>query len=122
MVSDMSDYQSPPPSLDDLDARLRKARERNAGPAVEAGGDDDLPRKSLGLAFRIGIEMVAAMIVGVGGGMLLDRWLGTTPWGLIGMFFLGAGAGIVNVYRAVSGIGYAPGYRKEPEPKNGSEQ
>jgi ATP synthase protein I len=122
MVSSMSDDQSPPPSLADLDARLQKARERSAGPAPEAGGDDDLPRKSIGLAFRIGVEMVAAMIVGVGGGMLLDRWLGTTPWGLIGMFFLGAGAGIVNVYRAVSGIGYAPGYRKEPEPKNGSEQ
>ena len=52
----------------------------------------------------------------------LDRWLGTTPWGLIGMFFLGAGAGIVNVYRAVNGIGYAPGYRKQPGPESGSEQ
>jgi ATP synthase protein I len=28
----------------------------------------------------------------------------------------------VNVYRAVNGIGYAPGYRKEPESQNGSEQ
>jgi ATP synthase protein I len=118
----MSDDQSPPPSLADLDARLRKARERSAEPAPAAGGDDNLSKKSIGLAFRIGIEMVSAMIVGVGGGMLLDRWLGTTPWGLIGMFFLGAGAGIVNVYRAVNGIGYAPGYRKEPGSKNGSEQ
>jgi ATP synthase protein I len=118
----MSDDQSPPPSLADLDARLQKARERSAEPAPVAGGDDNLSKKSIGLAFRIGIEMVAAMIVGVGGGMLIDRWLGTTPWGLIGMFFLGAGAGIVNVYRAVNGIGYAPGYRKEPGSKNGSEQ
>jgi len=118
----MSNDQSPPPSLDDFDARLRKARERSAGPALQAEGDDDLPRKSLGLAFRIGVELVAALIVGVGSGMLLDRWLGTTPWGLIGMFFLGAGAGIVNVYRAVSGVGYAPGYRKQPESKNGLEQ
>jgi ATP synthase protein I len=122
MVSSMSDDQQPPPSLADLDARLQKARERSAGPAPVAGGDDGLSKRSIGLAFRIGIEMVAAMIVGVGGGMLIDRWLGTTPWGLIGMFFLGAGAGIVNVYRAVNGIGYAPGYRKEPESQNGSEQ
>ena len=118
----MSDDQKPPPSLADLDARLQKARERSAEPAPAVGGDDNLSKKSIGLAFRIGIEMVSAMIVGVGGGMLLDRWLGTTPWGLIGMFFLGAGAGIVNVYRAVNGIGYAPGYRKEPESQNGSEQ
>jgi len=122
MASDMTDDQPPPHSLDDLDARLRKARERGAPPAGSAEGDDDLPRKSLGLAFRIGVELVAAMIVGVGGGLLLDRWLGTAPWGLIGMFFLGAGAGIVNVYRAVTGVGYAPGYRNEPSAKNGPEQ
>ena len=118
----MSDDQSPPPSLDDIDARLRKARERSAGPAAKPDGDDDLPRRSLGLAFRIGIELVAAMIIGVGGGLLLDRWLGTTPWGLIGMFFLGAGAGIVNVYRAVTGVGYAPGYRSMRKPEDGPEQ
>ncbi|EWY41422.1 ATP synthase I [Skermanella stibiiresistens SB22] len=118
----MSEDQSTPPSLDDLDARLRKARERGAAPATQSDGDDALSRKSLGLAFRIGAELVAAMIIGVGGGMLLDRWLGTTPWGLIGMFFLGAGAGIVNVYRAVTGVGYAPGYRKPGSTDDGPEQ
>jgi len=122
MASEMTDDQPPPHSLDDLDARLRKARERGGAEAGPAKVDDDVSRKSLGLAFRIGIELVAAMIVGVGGGLLLDRWLGTAPWGLIGMFFLGAGAGIVNVYRAVSGVGYAPGYRNKPSPPDGSEQ
>jgi ATP synthase protein I len=110
-----------PPSLDDFDARLRKARERGTV-RTEEDGRASLPRGALGLAFRIGIELVAAMIVGVGGGYLLDRWLGTAPWGLVGMFFLGAGAGIVNVYRAVNGIGMAPGYRREPdETENGPE-
>ncbi|CAO3443320.1 ATP synthase protein I [Azospirillum largimobile] len=52
------------------------------------------------------------MIVGVGGGLLLDRWLGTAPWGLIVMFFLGAAAGVLNVYRAVTGFGIAAGYRR----------
>jgi ATP synthase protein I len=122
MGTDMSEDQSTPPSLDDLDARLRKARERGAAPATQPDGEDALSRKSLGLAFRIGAELVAAMIIGVGGGMLLDRWLGTTPWGLIGMFFLGAGAGIVNVYRAVTGVGYAPGYRKPGSADDGPEQ
>ena len=35
-------------------------------------------------------------------------------------FFLGAGAGILNVYRTVSGYGLAVGYRK-PEAKDDNE-
>ncbi|MCG5240029.1 AtpZ/AtpI family protein [Azospirillum doebereinerae] len=66
----------------------------------------------MGTALRIGTELVAAMIVGVGGGLLLDRWLGTAPWGLIVMFFLGAAAGVLNVYRAVTGLGIAAGYSR----------
>jgi len=60
-----------------------------------------------GMAFRIGVELVAALIVGVGIGLLLDRWLGSTPWFLIVFFFLGAAAGVLNVYRAASGMGPA---------------
>jgi ATP synthase protein I len=110
----MSDDQ-PPHSLDELDARLRKARERGAQQVSETDGDA-LPRQWLGLAFRVGIELLAAMIVGVGGGLLLDYWLGTSPWLLVLMFFLGAGAGVMNVYRAVNGMGYGPGYGREPGP------
>jgi len=61
----------------------------------------------LGVAFRIGVELVAALVVGVGVGLLLDSWLGSTPWFLIVFFFLGAAAGVLNVYRAASGIGLA---------------
>lgn len=102
----------PPPSLDELDARLRKARE---GEIARAGGSergDDVPKGATAVAFRIGAELVAAMIVGIGGGLLLDRWLGTAPWGLIVLFLLGAAAGVMNVYRAMSGLGSAPGYRR----------
>jgi hypothetical protein len=38
---------------------------------------------------------------------------------MIVFFFLGAGAGMLNVYRTVTGIGHAVGYEKldrEPEP------
>ena len=60
------------------------------------------------MAIRIGTEMVAALIVGVGIGYFLDNWLGTKPWFLVVFFFLGAGAGVLNVYRAASGLGIAP--------------
>lgn len=116
----------PPHSLDELDARLRKAREGEL--ARSAGKGSRLDRASqgpIGVAFRIGAELVAAMIVGVGGGYLIDRWLDTSPWGLIVMFFLGAAAGVLNVYRAVSGLGFAPGYgrvnKNEPRRPDGGD-
>jgi ATP synthase protein I len=110
----MSD-EKPPPSLDELDARLRKAREGQEARSDEPGKYHRVPQRPMAIAFRIGSELVAAMIVGVGGGLLLDRWLGTAPWGLIVMFFLGSAAGILNVYRAINGLGIAPGYGRTRE-------
>jgi len=99
-----------PNRLDKLDARLQRARGKEKMPAL--GGDEGTanPMSGLGLAFRIGSELVAALVVGVGIGLLLDKWLGTGPWFLIAFFFLGAAAGLLNVYRAASNIGLAPGY------------
>ena len=45
-------------------------------------------------------------------GWAIDRWLGTRPWGIIVLFFLGVAAGMLNVYRAVSGISTPVGYRR----------
>ncbi len=101
---------SPGPSPEDFDARLRQARAKQAtrqgaaGPASRGSG--------LGFAFRIGIELVAGIAVGAGIGLGLDWWLDTKPWFMIVFFFLGAGAGMLNVYRTVTGMGHAVGYRK----------
>lgn len=107
-----------PPSLKNLDARLRRARSRRpaAGGTREQGGW--VRMSGFGLAFRIGVELVSALIVGVGIGLLIDHWLGTGPWGLVVFFFLGAGAGVLNVYRAVAGYGLGVGY-KEPDEDEG---
>jgi len=67
----------------------------------------------LGFALKVGIELVAALVVGVGIGLLLDRWLETAPLFLVVFFFMGSAAGFLNVYRAVSGYGYAAGYRRD---------
>ena len=101
----------PPPSLDELDARLKKARGEAAG-RLRPADADGTGQNALGMAFRVGVELVAGLVVGVGIGLLLDEWLGTAPWGMIAFFFLGAGAGIMNVYRAVNRMGVAPGYRR----------
>lgn len=65
---------------------------------------------------RIGVEIVAALIVGVAIGYFLDRWLGTKPWFLLLFFVLGAAAGFMNVFRIVGGLGGQVGYRKKGEP------
>ena len=112
----------PTPSLDEIEARLREARRGSApaqDPSAADGADRDGGRGGLGLAFRVGVDIVAALAVGVGGGMLLDRWLGTAPWGLIVMFFLGAGAGLMNVYRTVNGLGMGVGFASAPDRDDG---
>ena len=112
----MSDGE-PPQSTDDLDARLKRAEQARRRPATGGKGLSVEPASGFGWALRIGVELVSALIVGVGIGYLLDRWLGTAPWLLVVFFFLGAGAGILNVYRVASGIGLAPGYRKPDDEK-----
>ena len=103
---------SPPPSLEKLDEKLRaaQAKRRNAKPEPGERG------KGLAFAMRIGVELVAALIVGVGIGYFLDQWLGTKPWFLLLFFVIGSAAGFMNVFRVVSGLGGQVGYRKESEP------
>jgi len=89
-------------SLDDLDARLRSAQAREA--EAEGGGPKNSTSSGLGMGLRIGVEMVAGLGVGLAIGWGLDHWLGTKPWLMILFFFLGAAAGILNAYRASSGM------------------
>ncbi len=53
----------------------------------------------MGSAFRLGTELVAAVVVGTIIGFILDNWFGTKPWFIITFFFIGVSAGILNVIR-----------------------
>jgi len=55
----------------------------------------------IGQLSTVGLSFVFALILGFGGGYLLDGWLGTTPWLTLLGFFLGLAAGILNVYRVM---------------------
>ena len=57
-----------------------------------------------GFGFKISTELVAALVVGVGIGLLVDNYLDTKPFGLIIFFILGAFAGFLNVYRVMRRI------------------
>ena len=90
-----------------LGEKVDKAQARRA-PVRKTSGNSGL-QQGLALGFRIGIELVTAVIVSVGLGWAIDRWLGTRPWVMLVMFFLGIAAGMLNVYRAVTGTGRAVG-------------
>jgi ATP synthase protein I len=100
----------PPDPLARLGERLDKARARRGGEPVVAP-DKAAMQQGVGIGLRIGIEFVVAVIVATGLGWVLDRWLGTRPWGTIVLFFLGVGAGMLSVYRAVTGIKMPVGSR-----------
>jgi ATP synthase protein I len=88
------------PSLADLDARLQKARQAERGASRRRTDDGEARSGAIGIAFRLSVELVSAVVVGGGIGWLLDHWLGTAPWCLLGFFLLGIVAGMVNVFRA----------------------
>ena len=65
--------------------------------------DDNEKRGSfMGNAFKLGTELVAAVVVGTIIGFILDSWFDTKPWLIIIFFFLGAFAGMLNVIRTAN--------------------
>ncbi|MBL9036713.1 MAG: AtpZ/AtpI family protein [Rhodospirillaceae bacterium] len=84
----------------DFEARLKAAREKaedNSGPVPSRLQYES---SSAGLGFRMGIELMVGLVVGLGIGWLLDGWLDTKPLFMIVLMILGMGAGILNVVRA----------------------
>ncbi len=61
-------------------------------------------KKMTGFSFRISTEIVAALVVGVGIGIIVDNYFNSQPFGLIIFFILGALAGFLNVYRVMRRI------------------
>ena len=59
---------------------------------------------------RVATELLAGLLVGAGIGWTLDKWLNTNPWFLILFFLLGGAAGILNLWRVVTGKGLKIGY------------
>lgn len=98
----MSEHEGPS-GLDDLDTRIRAAREREmAETEVEPGRRTSSSGIALGM--RISIEFVAGVAVGVGIGWGLDHFFGTKPLLMVLFLLLGGGAGVMNAYRAAKGL------------------
>ena len=98
-----------------LEAKLATRR-----PASRDG--KDAPNSSgmtgFGAAIKLSSEFVAGIAVGVGIGWVLDRWAGTSPWGLIVFLLLGFAAAVLNVLRSAGKV--AEHGSKVPPGKDGS--
>jgi len=104
-----------------LGEKIDKARAERVRRQPVAADRTNL-QQGLGLGLRIGIELVVAVVVATGLGWAIDRWLGTRPWGMIVLFFLGVAAGMLNVYRAVTRVSGAVGYGQRPGSGAGSKR
>ena len=104
-------------TLRDFDARLRQAQDEADLSAGRASHKSD-GRSGLGFAMRIGVELVAALIIGVAVGYFLDQWLGTKPWLMLVGFFLGSAAGFMGVYRTANNMGQTVGYQPDKHENN----
>lgn len=60
-------------------------------------GSADASRISAG--YRFAASLIGGVLMGVGFGWLLDRFLGTGPWGLVGGTLIGVGISTVSVVR-----------------------
>ncbi len=84
---------------EDFKTRLKIAKSK-----IKNQFEDDKEKRGsfMGNAFKLGTELVAAVLVGTIIGFILDTWFDTKPWLIIIFFFLGAAAGMLNVIRAAN--------------------
>jgi ATP synthase protein I len=97
----------------DLDRALdvhRAAREKELRAAVAPSSG-----RGYGLALRLGADFVAGIAVGAALGWGIDRWFGTSPWGLMLFLLLGFAAGVLSLLRTAGLIKFGPARVNEGE-------
>ena len=84
-------------NLKEISTRLEIAKKNLKKNQVKNKGSNVA---TLGKAFKISTELVAAVVVGTILGFILDNWFDTKPWLTICFFFMGVAAGILNVFKS----------------------
>ena len=86
---------------DQFKTRLEIAKKRISKKNEENKNDNT---SSIGAAFKLSTELVAAVAVGTIIGFIFDKTFGTTPWFILIFFFVGVVAGITNVIRSAKNM------------------
>lgn len=118
-TSDKPDFRD-----DDLERRRRQldaeiAARRRSGSEGERGAKSG-GTTGYGQAVKLSSEFIAGVAVGAGLGWAIDRWAGTSPWGLIVFLLLGFAAGVLNVMRS-AGVVAQPGQKVPDKHPKGSD-
>jgi ATP synthase protein I len=98
----MSDHQTPP-DRDAFNARLKAAQDERAEKEDNAVARRQ-SAKGAGIGMRIGIELLAAVLVGGGIGLFIDKKLETSPIFTLAFTVLGFTAGVMDVLRVLKGL------------------
>ena len=83
--------------FEDFKTRLKIAKDKFKNDSIITNNNEN--SSFMGAAFKLGTELVSAVLVGTIIGFILDTWFDTKPWLIILFFFLGSIAGILNVIR-----------------------
>ena len=86
---------------DQFKTRLEIAKKRISEKNQDNKNDNP---SSIGTAFKLSTELVAAVAVGTIIGFIFDKTFGTTPWFILIFFFVGVVAGITNVIRSAKNM------------------
>lgn len=101
---------------DALDQRRRALEAALAAKRPETGQGAEASRSGgmtgFGNALRLSSEFIAGIAVGAALGWFVDRFAGTSPWGLIVFLLLGFAAGVLNVLRS-AGLVAENGLRRD---------
>ena len=87
-------------NLKDFKTRLKIAKDKFKNNSIITNNNEN--SSFMGSAFKLGTELVSAVLVGTIIGFILDTWFDTKPWLIIIFFFLGAAAGLLNVIRTAN--------------------
>ena len=88
-------------NLKEISTRLEIAKKKLKKNQIKNKGSNVT---SLGKAFKISTELVAAVVVGTTLGFILDNWFDTKPWLTIAFFFMGGITGILNVIKSAKNM------------------
>ena len=84
--------------FDDLKSKIELIKKKYKKDKIHTNNN------SIGSAFKISTELVAAVFVAIFIGWYIDKWLGTKPIFLIILLLVGIVAGIFNVVRSAKMI------------------
>lgn len=99
-----------------LDARLdafeaKKAAEQPVRAEHEKSSQD---------GYRLLADLIGGVLVGLGFGWLLDHFVGTQPWGMVGGLLIGMGLAIFSVVRRATKLS-AQASTTSPKQESGGE-